>query len=224
MITSCFSAIPAGHFIHRARRFPIRPDTKRPALTGWQNASTNDPAQIAQWAAQFPGCAWAIAYAESGLILVETDPKAKKTRGKDDSELTGDARADAELAKLFGSWGLPLNLKPHFRSRSGGKHYVFCVGAQINLKETLTATQPGESPDYRYRQGELSRAEGFAQACVECKINGYGLVPPSSFEGRAYTLWHDGPSEPYVAPQGLLDQVQHISSGREAFAGSVPLA
>lgn len=222
-MTYPFTAIPGEHFIHRARRFPIRPDTKRPALFGWQNASTNAAVQIAAWASQFPACAWAIAYAESGLILVETDPKAKKTRGSDNSEITGDVRADVELAKLFISWGLPRDLLPHFRSRSGGKHYVFRAPPGINLKDTLTPTLPGESPDYRYRQGELARVEGFAQACIECKINGFGLIPPSSFEGRAYTLWPDGPTEPYDAPQGLIDATQRMSTGQETFAGSGPV-
>lgn len=210
--------LPSG-----ARLFPISANTKRPQITGWQKAATADPAQIAAWAAEFPRCAWAIAYGESGLILVEPDPKALKYRKDKDGETTGDARADAEIVKLFISWGINPDIKPHFRSRSGGRHYVFAAPPGVDLTETLTPTLPGESPDYRYRQGELARAEGFAQECVECKINGFGLIPPSSFGGSAYTRWSDGPIEAILAPQGLLDTTQRITDGREAFAGSAPV-
>lgn len=55
--------------------FPILPGSKHPATeNGWHDASS-DPAQIAAWEAEFPGCNWAVATGLSGLFVLDIDPE-----------------------------------------------------------------------------------------------------------------------------------------------------
>lgn len=54
--------------------FPIKAGSKDPATDhGWKDAS-NDPAQIAAWERQFPGCNWAVACGLSDLFVFDIDP------------------------------------------------------------------------------------------------------------------------------------------------------
>jgi len=53
--------------------FPCRPDTKRPAIKGWQEAATDDPAQLLEWLAQ--GWLLGIYCAGSGFAGLDVDIK-----------------------------------------------------------------------------------------------------------------------------------------------------
>ena len=122
-------------FLPGARIFPISANTKRPIFAGWQAAATSDPAQLAAWAAQYPGCAWAIACAESGLIGVEVDPKARKNAKDKESEQVGFERAMDAWRELCASWNRPTT--PHVKSRSGGFHVYFKPAAGVNVKSLV---------------------------------------------------------------------------------------
>jgi Virulence-associated protein E/Bifunctional DNA primase/polymerase, N-terminal len=177
-------------FLTGAKIFPIRSDTKRPALIGWQAAATSDPAQHATWSVQFPGCAWAIACAESGLIGVEIDPKARRSVKDKNSEQAGLERAEQAWADLCKAWGFPQPLLPHVRSRSGGMHFYFRPAPGINVKSL--------------KQRGLVKLPDWQQFVIETRVNGFLLIPPSEFEGHAYTRWPGGPDEPYEAPPQLV--------------------
>jgi putative DNA primase/helicase len=181
----------ASGFLTGARIFPIRTDTKKPIFAGWQKAATSDPAQLAAWAEEYPGCAWAIACAESGLIGVEVDPKARRSVKDKDSEQAGFERAGQAWRDLCASWGLPANLLPHIRSRSGGWHYYFKPKTDVDVKALV--------------QRGLVKLPGFQQFVIETRVNGFLLIPPSEFDGRAYTRWPGGPNEPYDAPPQLIE-------------------
>jgi hypothetical protein len=59
--------------------FPIAPLAKEPpCITNNLEAASNDPAQIAAWSAQFPGCGWGLASKKSGVIVVDSDCKPGK--------------------------------------------------------------------------------------------------------------------------------------------------
>jgi predicted P-loop ATPase len=203
-MTYPFASIPADHFLHRAKRFPIRADTKQPAFYGWQNRATADTGQLNAWASSYS--AFAVACAENGWIVVESDPKALRKKG-DETTACGHELADAELSKFFVECGLSADLQPHIFSRSGGKHFYFEAPAGVDLKEGLQ--HHGQRP-YRYRQGALVKLPGWHNAIVEAKVNGYALIPPSAFKGRAYTINPKAPLQPYLAPQILLDKLQRI--------------
>jgi putative DNA primase/helicase len=184
------------------RKFPIRTDTKAPAFAGWQERSTSDLAQFAQWAQELPGCAWAIACAESQLIGVEIDPKARKSVKDKNSEQAGHDRAWDAWKQLCGSWGFPEPLTPHIVSRSGGFHIYFRAPADVDLR---AARQRGEYP---LRQRGLIKLEGWQQHVIETRVNGFLLIPPSTFGGRAYTHFPDAPTEPYPAPPQLIEALR----------------
>ena len=189
-------------FLPGARIFPISANTKRPIFAGWQAAATSDPAQLAAWAAQYPGCAWAIACAESGLIGVEVDPKARKNAKDKESEQVGFERAMDAWRELCASWNRPTT--PHVKSRSGGFHVYFKPAAGVNVKSLV--------------QRGLVKIPGWQQYVVETRVNEYLLIPPSEFEGRAYTRWLGGPNEPYDAPPQLMDALL----ARPARSGDTP--
>jgi hypothetical protein len=178
-----------SEFLPGARIFPISPNTKRPIFAGWQSKASSDPAQQAEWAAQYPGCAWAIACAESGLIGVEVDPKARKVTKDKTSEQVGPERAMDAWRELCTLWNLPTT--PHVKSRSGGFHTYFKPPASVNVKSLI--------------QRPLVKIPGWQQHVIETRVNGYLLIPPSEFEGRAYTRWVGGPDEPYVASPQLIE-------------------
>src|SRR5258706_13759769 len=138
-----------------AKIFPIRADTKRPAFAGWQAAATSDPAQIAAWAVQFPGCSWAIACAESGLIGVEVDPKARRSVKDKDSEQVSPGRALVAWIELCASWCF-APLTPHVKSRSGGFHTYF-------------KPQPGVDVKALVQRGLIKRP-GFQQFVIESRV------------------------------------------------------
>jgi hypothetical protein len=92
--------------------FPCRPDTKRPAITGWQKAATDDPVQLQEWLSQ--GWLLGIYCAESRFLGVEVDIKN-----------------DDDAWKWFHAWlstaGFKDFDKPLQFSRSGAPHYAFRV-------------------------------------------------------------------------------------------------
>lgn len=188
-------------FFDYARKFPIRPDTKRPAFAGWQAAATNDPAQLAAWAQQFPSCAWAIACAESQLIGVEIDIKARKVVKDKDSEQVGRERAWAAWKELCASWGFTEPLTPHVISKSGGFHIYFrATGIDVR---TL-------------RQRGLVKLPGWQQHVIETRVNGFLLIPPSQIDGQVYARFPNGPTEAYDAPTQLIEAL----TDKSAQAGS----
>ncbi len=53
--------------------FPVKPRDKEP-LVKWRDKASSDPARIAAWAHQFPGCNWGLATGvPSGLLVVDAD-------------------------------------------------------------------------------------------------------------------------------------------------------
>jgi hypothetical protein len=53
--------------------FPLHPGTKKPIHEGWPQVATDDPAQIAAWAEEYPNANWAVAAGPSGLCMVDVD-------------------------------------------------------------------------------------------------------------------------------------------------------
>jgi len=90
--------------------FPCRAD-KRPHIKGWPGLATTEEAQIAAWAAQFPGCRWGVAAGPSGLFILDVDVK-------------NGAGGRESLAALEAEHGkLPRTFR--VRSKSGGTHLYF---------------------------------------------------------------------------------------------------
>ena len=53
--------------------FPVKSRGKEPLICGWPEQASNDPAVIAGWTAEFPGCNWGLASAEGGRFIVDID-------------------------------------------------------------------------------------------------------------------------------------------------------
>jgi hypothetical protein len=94
---------------------------KHPHVKNWTGATpdqptgySTEPAQLARWAANWPGCNWgALTGRRAGRIIIECDPRA----GGDDGLY--------ELEHQFG----PLPDTRTYRTGSGGTHYVFAYPA-----------------------------------------------------------------------------------------------
>jgi hypothetical protein len=89
---------------------------KHPHVTEWPDRATTDPAQLAHWARQWPGCNWGgLTGKRAGRIIIESDPRA----GGDD-----------ELYELERRYG-PLPETRTYRSGSGGAHCVFAYPSEL---------------------------------------------------------------------------------------------
>lgn len=55
--------------------FPIKRETKRPAIKDNLKSASNDIEQLMQWAEKFPNCNWGVSLAKSGMVAVDIDEK-----------------------------------------------------------------------------------------------------------------------------------------------------
>ena len=87
--------------------FPIKRETKRPAIKDNLKSASNNIDELMQWAEKFPNCNWGLSLAKSGFVAVDVDE-----RGLD------------KWAALVVHNGEPKTLKA--KSGSGiGSHFVF---------------------------------------------------------------------------------------------------
>jgi hypothetical protein len=58
------------------RVLPLRKKWKAPLIKDWVSAASNDPALVAQWEREFPGCNIGLATgAQSGVVVLDVDPR-----------------------------------------------------------------------------------------------------------------------------------------------------
>lgn len=87
--------------------FPLKRETKKPAIENNLVEASNDINQLMKWARRFPNCNWAVSLAKSGLVAVDID-----------------AGGLTQWASLVAEFGEPQTLKA--QSGSGrGMHFVF---------------------------------------------------------------------------------------------------
>ena len=56
------------------RLFPLASRSKKPSIKEWQNRATSDPAQLAVWERENPGCNWGLATGQkSGVVVLDVD-------------------------------------------------------------------------------------------------------------------------------------------------------
>lgn len=88
--------------------FPVKKETKRPAIYDNLNQASIDIDQLMEWDKKFPNCNWAISCAKSGVVAVDVD------------HAHGGMEAWSAMIEKNGE---PETLKAI--SGSGGLHYVF---------------------------------------------------------------------------------------------------
>lgn len=137
--------------------FPCLPGSKHPATAnGWHDAS-NDPAQIAQWEQDFPGCNWAVATGLSGLFVLDIDPEGLETwKGM----LDGDSDLKGAVERSY-----------TVRTPRGGFHHYF--------------RGEGPSTASRIRTGIDTRG-GIRDDTGKVTSGGYVLLPESRTSDGAY--------------------------------------
>lgn len=96
--------VPAGWKV-----FPLHPGTKKPIHEAWPNVASDDPALHALWAAEYPGCNWAVAAGPSGLAMLDLDG----------GPVGEQSLFDFELAE-----GILPETREHSTAR-GGRHLIF---------------------------------------------------------------------------------------------------
>lgn len=97
--------------------FPVRAETKIPAIKDNLNQASNNINQLLKWANRFPGCLWGLSLAKSKLVAVDIDTR----------------NGGMEYWKeLIAANGEPETLTA--RTGSGGLHYVFKDEKEIRYR------------------------------------------------------------------------------------------
>lgn len=111
--------------------FPLRPNSKLPAITQWQTRATRDAAQIEQWIAQHPNANWGIAThkfrEDEALLVVDVDNKGDKNG------------ANTLLNLELQGHDFPPTLESG--TPSGGQHLIYRVPAPV--KQGVDVLGPG---------------------------------------------------------------------------------
>jgi len=116
---------PAADLIRRGFRiFPIIKGTKDRIPVKWGGRATDDPAAIALWAREYPGCNWGIALGATGHAVIDVDVHDGQ-----------DGPGTLDLMEL--SYG-PLPPTLEARTPSGGRH-LFFRGTCASLNHLLAA-------------------------------------------------------------------------------------
>lgn len=192
---------PEGWRIH-----PCHPNSKKPILDDWPTLASDDPAQHAAWASEYPGCNWAVAVGPSGLAVVDIDGQ----EGEDNFtlyEIENDLPATRE-----------------HRTPGGGRHLIFRdefltvqnsvgkLGKKIDTRgqngyivippstidgvpyEVIAQRSIADVPDH------VARIAGQRREAVGAAGN-VGLDDPSAV-GRAGRLLHDYVHRGHIAREG----------------------
>jgi hypothetical protein len=109
------------------RVFPLRPNDKRPAVSGWQDIATNDVATVQKmWSNGHADCNIGVRTG-GGLVVLDFDTK--------------DGRSGlADLARMETTHGLPHSIR--VRTPSGGVHVFLSVPVEYAFGNAV-ATIPG---------------------------------------------------------------------------------
>lgn len=116
--------------------FPLWPGTKKPIHDKWQDIATDDPAQHAAWADEFPDCNWAAAAGPSGLAMIDLD---------------GGQIGEDSLAEFEIEHGCLPETREH-RTARGGRHLIY---ADPERKLRNSVSKLGEKIDTRGGNGYI---------------------------------------------------------------------
>lgn len=145
---AALAAATAGHYV-----FPVHPRSKIPALGGWDNAATRDPAQITEWWSARPFNI-GLSTTRSGLLVVDLDP----ARGHEPPPQWAGAGSGFEvLVRLAAAAGEPVPTDTFsVATPSGGRHLYFRAPSEVELRNTQGAL--GWRIDTRGRGGNVLAA------------------------------------------------------------------
>jgi hypothetical protein len=131
-----------NHLASGKRIFAIGRNSKQPAISREQGGrgfhdATDDPKQVEQWAAIYPGCNWAFVPGDHDLVVIDVDPRNGGTREGWPATYT--------VRTPSGGWHLYYSLSGGLKSGSHkfGKGidiksisgYALLPGSQINGRE-----------------------------------------------------------------------------------------
>lgn len=103
------------------RVFPIGHNSKKPAIDGWKEAATTDPARVKQWWKEDPGYNIGVATGQ-GIVVVDADVK--------------DDRPGLDSLDILDMSGLPTSFR--VATPSGGKHvYLTTAHKHRNRVDTI---------------------------------------------------------------------------------------
>lgn len=176
---------------HGCKLFPCKPDTKLPAITGWQDAATSDPDQVSEWIAQ--GYILGIYCAGSRFLGVDLDLKNDPQAWEWCHTWLSNAGLTAEALKQ------PLQF-----SRSGSPHFAFRVPDDWKPAEH-GGLRTFKISDFRALMPGEKNLEIFS-----IRNRGLLIAAGSVVDGKRYTL----PAVPTVHPwlPALGDALGHRST------------
>jgi hypothetical protein len=116
------------------RLVPLYPDSKHPWLRSLKDGASNDPAKIAKWEQNKPGCGWGMRIASDELIVLDLEPPGK-------GSFAGGVRMTDWLECEAGR-RLPDG--PIATTQSGGQHRYFTLPPAFRgLVRNWTRVFPG---------------------------------------------------------------------------------
>lgn len=144
-----------------SRVFPLRHNSKLPAIKAWQVQASRDPKTIKRWALKFPNCNWGIAAGERivdgvtrHVAIIDLDVQ---------KDVDGIANFQ-ELAATHG--GVPATTTVNTPRK--GQHLYLCTSRPVG-----------------------TNASGIAPGVDVRGVGGYVVCPGSVIDGKAYTLAND---------------------------------
>ena len=192
---------------------PLDVREKKPSLLGWQNAPSNDEAQIRKWATQYPHANVGIVQSKSGTWGIDVDdvdwclrntPLFDLINGKNfREEHKGMTRAE-HLSAHAKSVADFVKCETTVKTGSGKYHVHFLHDehSRANLKNH-DVPHPAGTP-------------GGTVNVFEIKHHGTQLVAPGSIHpnGRAYEWFEGCTGVPKVAPKCLVDWLTAQIAGK----------
>jgi len=120
--------------------FPIKRETKRPAIMDMLNKASADMDQLEKWFKKFPKCNWGLSLAKSGLVAVDVD---WKHGGMESWKTYIDMKGEPETLKaITGSQGF------HYVFKAEAKRYRGKIQDGIDIKYNgYTVVYPSKHQD-----------------------------------------------------------------------------
>lgn len=174
--------------------FPIKPGSKRPAVTHGFKEATRDASQIEAWWSQNPAYNIGIATGASGLIVIDLDEdEAKGSHGIQTLQAWEAVRG-----------ALPITVK--CRTPRGGEHRYYKAVSPVPCK---TGLYP--AIDIRADGGYVVAPPSVVNGRSYQWIDAPGIIPICEADSRVYTFLSPVPdgfgktSIPYTVPESILE-------------------
>ncbi|MEO6089236.1 MAG: bifunctional DNA primase/polymerase [Umezawaea sp.] len=116
--------------------FPVIANSKRPAITDWENRATADPASIRRFWTRYPTYNVGVATGPSNLVVVDLDVAKSGQVAPDGFNMLGVSEGADVLSVLAQRAHATIPATYTVRTPSGGTHLYYRVSTGVRLRNT----------------------------------------------------------------------------------------